>query len=193
MGRTLIGGVGYPDLRDFSVGPVLAERLAREPWPDGVVVENLSYGPVAVVHRLNAAEPAFERLLVVGSVRRGRRPGAMAAYRWDGHLPEEKEIQSRVGEAVTGVIGLENLLVVTAALGAAPSWVLVVEIEPLTEELGHEFTPAVAAAAERAAALLRELALSPEAAGRVPEAPLGGFTAANGSGAPTPAPGGAGP
>lgn len=193
MPRTLIAGVGYSDLRDFSVGPVLAQRLAREPWPEGVVVENLSYGPVAVVHRLNAADPAFERLLVVGSVRRGRRPGALTAYRWDGHLPEEKEIQSRVGEAVTGVIGLDNLLIVTAALGAAPPSVLVLEIEPRAEELGYEFTPAVAAAAERAAALLRELALSPEAAGRVPEAPLGGFTAANGSGAPTPAPGGAGP
>lgn len=181
MDRTLIGGVGYSDLRDFSVGPVLAERLAGEAWPEEVVVEDLSYGPVAVVHRLNAADPAFERMLVFGSVRRGRPPGTLTAYRWDGSLPDVDEIQSRVGEAVTGVIGLENLLVVTKALEAMPPAVCVLEIEPEVEELGHDFTPGVADAVDRAAELVREITLSPGAAGRVPEAPMGGFTAGNGS------------
>ena len=40
--RVLIGGVGYTNLSDMSVGPVLVERLRRSAWPDGVDIEDLS-------------------------------------------------------------------------------------------------------------------------------------------------------
>lgn len=173
--RTLIAGVGYHDLRDFSVGPVLAERFREESWPEGVVVEDLSYNPVAVVHRFQEAEPPFTRWIVVGAVRRGRRPGTVSAYRWDAALPSEDEVQARVAEAVTGVVGLDNLLVVTAALEAAPTETLVVEVEPEVEEVGHRFTPAVEDGAERAARTVRELVRDGGGGAHLPEAPLGGF------------------
>lgn len=177
---TLVAGVGYHDLRDFSVGPWLAQTLREMEWPEGVVVENLSYNPVAVVHRLQEQEPSFRRWMVGGAVQRGRSPGTVTAYRWDRRLPDEDEIQARVAEAVTGVVGLDNLLVVTAAFEAAPEAVVVVEVEPGVEELGHEFTAEVREGAEQACRILRQLALGRADPARLPRGPLGGAASGNG-------------
>lgn len=179
--RTLVSGVGYHDLRDFSVGPWVARTLGEEEWPVGVVVENLSYNPVAVVHRFQEEDPPFERWIVAGAARRGRQPGSLVAYRWDLRLPDDEEIQARVAEAVTGVVDLDNLLVVTAAFEAAPATVVVVEVEPDVEELGHEFTPAVRVGAEEAARTVRRVAVGETDPASLPRTPLGGFGSGNGS------------
>jgi hydrogenase maturation protease len=157
-GRTLVGGVGYAFLRDGSLGPLVAAELAAEAWPDGVSVEDLSYGPVAVGQRLSEARPPFDRLVLVGAVRRGRAPGTVTVYRWDRRLPDEPEIQARVGEAVMGVISLDNLLVVAGFFEALPPAVLVVEVEPEDEGWGDGLSPAVAAARPEVCALVRGLA-----------------------------------
>lgn len=180
---TLVGGVGYHDLRDFSVGPLLVERLRAESWPDGVVVEDLSYDPVKVVHRLAGQDPPFRRLVVVSSVRRGRRAGTVTAYRWDRSLPNPAEIQDRVSEAVTGVIGLDNLLIVLRAFGEAPPEVYVVEIEPAVEAMGEALSPPVAEAAAEAARLARRLALHVGSEPAVPTSALGAGGTTNGHGA----------
>jgi len=180
--RTLVAGVGHHDLCDCSIGPHLAQRLQAEPWPEGIVVEDLSYGPIHVVHRLNEEQPPFRRWVVVGAVRRGRAAGSVAAYRWDRQLPDVEEIQARVGEAVTGVVGLDNLLIVTTALGAAPPAIFVVEVEPELETMGDELSQPVRRALPRAAALVREAALDARAGDALPEAPLGGFAITSESG-----------
>lgn len=169
--RVLVGGVGYSFLRDFSVGPVLSGELMDESWPPGVVVEDLHYGPVAVAQRLMEEEPSFDRVVVFGAVRRGRPAGTVHAYRWDGGLPDEEELQARVSEAVTGVVGLDNLVLVTAALGTLPAEVAVVEVEPEVEEAGEAFSPAVAASLDRIRARVREAAGAGFA--RLPVEPLG--------------------
>lgn len=179
--RTVIGGVGYSDLRDFSVGPVAVERLAGRTWPVGVVVENQSQYPVDVVHRFDTADPPFDRWILVGAVRRGRSPGAVSAYRWDGSLPAAGEIQERVAEAVTGVISLENLVVVVGALGHPPEEVFVIEVEPEVEAMGWELSPAVEAALDEVVERTRELALAPIGEAPAPPAPLGGITTASGA------------
>ena len=46
VAKMLIASVGYRNLRDLSVGPVLMDRLGQVAWPYGVEVEDLSYGPV---------------------------------------------------------------------------------------------------------------------------------------------------
>lgn len=182
MTPTLIGGIGYADLRDHSVGPLLAERFGRDDWPDGTVVEDLSFNPVAVTQRLQAADPPFRRLVLVGAVRRGRRPGSVTAYRWDAALPGAEEVQARVAEAVTGVISLDNLLIVAAALGGLPEETIVVEVEPRIEAMGSVLSPAVREGAERAADLVRAIATDDRTAARVRRAALGGTGAENGGG-----------
>jgi hydrogenase maturation protease len=139
--RVLVGGVGYRFLRDGSVGPYMADRLAAQ--ADGEIeVEDLSYHPVGLSQNLQEREP-YDRLVLVGAVRRGRAPGTVEAYRWSGELPSRDEIQERVSEAVTGVISLDNLLIVCGALGGLPSDVRVVEVEPADDGWGEGFSPEV--------------------------------------------------
>ncbi|MDQ3091454.1 MAG: hypothetical protein M3R46_07320, partial [Actinomycetota bacterium] len=87
--------------------------------------------------------PAYDRIVLVGAIKRGREPGTVTAYRWDHALPSVKEIQDRVSEAVTGVISLDNLLIVTEAFKAFPDDVRVVEIEPADEGWGEGFSPVI--------------------------------------------------
>ena len=130
--------MGYRHLRDMSVGPWLADELARADG-GGVEVEDVSYHPVGFSQNLQAREP-YDRVVLVGSHVRGREPGTIDAYRWDGELPSPDEIQARVSEAVTGVISLENTLIVCAALGGLPDDVRVVEVEPEDQGWGEGFS-----------------------------------------------------
>ncbi len=172
MGRTLVGGVGHYHLCDFSVGPALSERLAAEAWPDDVVVEDLSYGPVVVWHRLTDEQPPFERWVLFGATRRDRAPGTITAYRWDGVLPGTEEIQARVAEAVGGTVDLDSLVIIAAALGGAPSQTCVIEIEPLIEEVGERMSAPVERACEQTRALVRSIVAGTSPP--LPNAPLGG-------------------
>jgi hydrogenase maturation protease len=137
----LIGGIGYRNLRDGSVGLHVVERLADRA-ADGIEVEDVSYHPVGLSQNLQE-RPDYDRLVFVGAVGRGRSPGTITAYRWDGILPDERETQIRVSEAVTGVISLDNTLVVCGALGGLPDDVRVVEVEPASEDWGEELSPEI--------------------------------------------------
>ena len=141
--RVLVGGVGYRFLRDGSLGPWLTDRLAERAG-NGIEVEDVSYHPVGLSQNLQERRP-YDRLVLVAAVRRGRPPGTVAAYRWDGELPERDAIQERVAEAVTGVISLDNLLIVCGALGGFPDDVRVVEVEPADEGWGEGFSPEIEA------------------------------------------------
>jgi len=139
--RVLVGGVGYRNLRDGSLGPYVADTLVDRTW-NGIEVEDLSYGPVAISHNLRA-RPGYDRVVLVGAVARGDPPGTLRSYRWNGALPAPERVQERVAEAVTGVISLDNVLVVCGALGGLPDDVRVVEIEPADESWGEGFSPHV--------------------------------------------------
>jgi hydrogenase maturation protease len=141
--RVLIGGVGYRYLRDHALGPHMADTLAARAGA-GVEVEDLGYHPVGFTQNLEDRAP-YDRIVFVGAVARGRPPGTVETYRWDHALPSPEEIQARVSEAVTGVISLENLLIVSEAFGALPEDVRVVEAEPADETWGEGFSPEIEA------------------------------------------------
>ncbi len=141
--RVLVGGVGYRFLRDGAVGVYMADRLAVAAT-NGVEVEDLGYHPIGFTQNLQD-RPPYDRVVLVGAVKRGREPGTVTAYRWDHALPSTNEIQDRVSEAATGVISLDNLLIVTEAFGAFPDDVRVVEIEPADEGWGDGFSPVIEA------------------------------------------------
>lgn len=139
--RALIGGIGYRYLRDGAIGPWVSDQLA-ERATDKVEVEDIGYHPVGFSQNLQDREP-YDRVVLVGSYGRGREPGTVHSYRWDQVLPDNREIQDRVSEAVTGVISLDNLLIVVGALGGFPDDVHVVEIEPVDEGWGEGFSPEI--------------------------------------------------
>lgn len=159
--RVFIAGIGYTYLRDFSVGPVLVPELQQLPWPPGVEIDDLGPGgPIAAVHRFREAPP-YERVIFFGSVSRGRPPGGVYCYRWDGRLPAADEIQRCVTEAVTGIISLDNMLIIGGYFAVWPPTVIVVEVEPVEEEWGAEFSPLVRAAIPTLIATLQRVALGP--------------------------------
>jgi hypothetical protein len=124
-------------------------------------------------------EKKFQRAVVVAAVERdGRAPGTVAAYRWDGVLPPDEEIQRAVTEAVTGVIALDNTLVVARHFGALPDEVVVVEVEPAVHEFGDAFSEVVGRQIDGVCELVRVLATRADAVEQLPRAPLGGASPA---------------
>ena len=175
MTRVLIGGIGYRNLRDHSFGVVLVDSLATHQLPPGVCVEDISYNPIAVVQRLqdDPAERRFDLAVIIGALQRpGRTPGTLSVYRWDHVLPSAERIHEAVTEAVTGIIALDNTLIVARHFDALPPIVVVVELEPDAHEFGDSLTAAVADALVRARSVVTRLALEPATAQQVPAGSL---------------------
>jgi hydrogenase maturation protease len=141
--RVLVGGVGYRFLRDNALGVHLTDTLASRA-SNGIEVEDLGYHPIGF-HQNLVERPDYDRVVIVGAIKRGREPGTVKAYRWDHVLPSPSEIQDRVSEAATGVISLDNLLIVTEQFGGFPDDVWVVEVEPADEGWGEGFSPTIEA------------------------------------------------
>ena len=178
-GRVLVGGIGYRNLRDYSLGVVVTDALEGCLFPEEVAVEDISYNPIAVMQRLEEepVERRFGRAVVVGAVPRGRAAGQVTCYRWDGVLPDAELIQRAVTEGVTGIIALDNTLVVLGHFGILPAEVAVVEVEPHLHEFGDEMSAAVAGVLPRVCELVTRLATDVTVAAGLPLAPLGGVCA----------------
>lgn len=176
--RTVVGGVGYRNLRDHSLGIMMSDELESQAQPPELLVEDLSYGPVAVGQWLldEAREAPITRAIFISAVARedGRPPGTVCAYRWDRVLPSQEEIQRSVADAVTGVILLDNTLVVTAWMGALPEETIVVEVEPLEHAFGDTMSAPVAAAYHDVKGFVMKLATDVASGQTLPIMPLGG-------------------
>jgi Ni,Fe-hydrogenase maturation factor len=75
---------------------------------------------------------------------------------------------------VTGVIALDNTLVVTRHFGGLPEDVVVIEVEPGVQEFGDEFSEPVAKVVDQVCELAVTMATDAGAVARLPRAPLGG-------------------
>lgn len=151
--RVLVGAVGHPWLRDLDVGSELVRRLEALSWPEGVSVEDLSVSAIRVHHRLT--EESFDKVVLVGAVRRGRPPGEVVRYR-PSHRPDPGDVQARIGESVGGVIDLDHILAVGLYYGSFPDDTVVIEVEPAEEGFGTGFSPQVEAAVPEIVAMVRQ-------------------------------------
>src|SRR6266704_5556997 len=143
--RTIIAGVGYISLSDSSVGPIAVEALKNEPWPEHVKVDDLSYGPISVVHNFVEASPRYERMILITAADFGAKPPALRWHRWPAILPNPEEVQARVVEAATGVIDWKNLLVILQQFEVLPGEVYVLAVQPVKTDFGMYLSPGVAA------------------------------------------------
>ncbi|MEP6912036.1 MAG: hypothetical protein ABI923_04740, partial [bacterium] len=144
---------------DMSFGRVLLSTLSEMDWPADVRVEDLNFGPIMIYQWLEESPVKFDRVVFVGAAKRDRQPGTLEVYRWHGQLPTDVEIQARIEEAITGVIDLDNLLIVCKHFGVLPDDVRIVEVEPQSEEWGPGFSPVVAARVDEALKAVKEQAL----------------------------------
>lgn len=163
--RTLIGAIGYRNLRDHSAAFEVLERLSREDLGTNVLLEDVSYNPIALVQWLDEqpSDARFDRMILVSGVQRpGRDPGAVIRYQWSRVLPSDELIQQAITEAVTGIISLDNTIVIAGYFGALPPSVTIVEIEPAQHEFGSELSPSVKRAVDSVTILIRDLTLQRE-------------------------------
>lgn len=137
----LVAGVGYSHLTDLSFGPHLVERLQAMEWPDDVQIEDLSYGPITVVQWFQDDPGRFDRAIFAGAMQRGRPPAMVTRYEWDNTPWSPDEVHERVTEAVTGVVSVENTLIVAGYFGLLPARTSVIEFEPVDVEWGLELGP----------------------------------------------------
>lgn len=147
-GPVLVGGIGLPWLRDLDFGTQFVRRAEALPWPDGVLVEDLSYAAHRVLHRLQELEPA--RVLLVGAMPRGTDPaGAVRCYQLDLTPPEDAEVHDRLTEAIGGIIDLDHTLAVVRYWHGFPPDTTVIEVEPEDRSFGLGFSAPVEAAVPR--------------------------------------------
>lgn len=156
----LVSGIGYSNLSDMSFGRVLLSELERMQWPPDVRVEDLNFGPIMIYQWLEEFPDKFDKAIFVHAAKRGRPPGTLTSYPWRQELPSAAEIQSRIEEAVTGVISLDNLIIICKHFGVLPPDIRIVEIEPENESWGEEFSPVVAARVPEALELVRKEAMN---------------------------------
>ena len=149
----LVGGVSELFQRDLDLGRLAVERLRGEDLGPGAVVEELHYGAVAVVQRLEDLHPGL--LVLVSAVARGRSPGTVQRRRLDPPASSVAEVQAAVGDAVTGYVHPDLIVEVAAALGALPARTVGVEVEPAVVGPGEGLSPSAAAGLEAALALVR--------------------------------------
>ena len=171
----LIAGVGYTYLHDWSVGPKVAALMQGRDFPPGVVIDDWSFGPLDAVYRLRDEQPPFDRVVFFGSQDRGKPPGTVTRHVWSrDELPDTDGIQSAIGEAISGVISLDNLVFVCGALDALPPDVVLLEVEPTEDQsFGDGYSPEV----EKAIPLLvryieEEAGLAESASPTAPQEPL---------------------
>ena len=177
VARVVIGGVGYRNLRDHSLGIVMSDELEPLAQPPSLMVEDLCYGPVAVAQWFldEARSYPFTRAIFITAIEREHRPpGTITAYRWDHALPADELIQRCVVDAVTGVILLDNTLVVIEWMKALPDETIVIEVEPLEHAFGDEMSPAVADAYSEVRRMALQFATDDHACRALPVHSLGG-------------------
>ena len=151
----LVAGVGYPLLGDMALGTVVAYEVAGWDLP-GVAVADCSHTPVAAYQTIT--ETDYEAVLVVGAekpdgeINDGRpaeHPGRIHEYGPDAVDVPEDRIADLVGQTAMGLNTLENVVIVTKALGAFPDRTRVIGVEPAYDSWGmtvEEFTDPVEAA-----------------------------------------------
>lgn len=155
----LIGTVGYHLLRNHSVGPMLLPQLQSISWNANVTVEEMNWGPIAIVQYFQTLKSVFDRVIFLVALERPERNiGDITVYQWLGHLPSEKQIQACVGDAATGVISVENLLVIGEHFEIWPEEVFLVDVEPGEEQAGEHLTAEVDAKIPEILRILEDLA-----------------------------------
>jgi hypothetical protein len=128
--RLIVGIVGYYGfVRGYPLGPELMERLQALPWPRDAEIREMNWGPVAIVQDFQAAAERPERVVLVGALDRGLAQGSVSCRRWAGGALDPAAVQRRMFEAVTGVISLDNLLVIGAQFGIWPEATFTVELQ----------------------------------------------------------------
>ena len=138
INKILIGIVGYsPVLDSYPLGPNLMNNLKERDWANiNVDVQNMTWSPIHITQRLQENKLEFDRVVLVGSKTISTNPGRVESYKWKSKKVEEIKIQERIFEGVTGVVSLENTLVIGDYFKIWPKEVFTGEVDLPGEVFG---------------------------------------------------------
>ena len=134
----LVGGVAELFQGDLDLGRLAVMRLAAEDLGEDVVVEELSYGGVAVAQHLEDLRP--DVLVLVAAHARGRIPGTVERREVGEPELTPAELQLAVGDAVTGYVTIDLLIEVAQAFGVLPARTVCFEVEPASVQPSEQLT-----------------------------------------------------
>jgi hypothetical protein len=142
--KTLVGTIGYHNLSNHSIAPMLIEQIRALEWAANVEIEEMNWGPIAIVQWFESLKVPFERVVLFTATERpGRNIADMTIFRWGGGLPGDRMVQACVGDAATGVISPVSLLIIGEYFKIWPEEVYIADVEPGPERPGPELTPEV--------------------------------------------------
>ena len=138
INKFLIGIVGYsPVLDSYPLGPNLMNNLKERDWANiNVDIQNMTWSPIHITQRLQENKLEFDRVVLVGSKTISTNPGRVESYKWKSKKVDEIKIQERIFEGVTGVVSLENTLVIGDYFKIWPKEVFTVEVDLPGEVFG---------------------------------------------------------
>lgn len=155
--RTLVAGVGHRFWRDYSAGPEWCDRLAELTWPPHVVVEDYSFGALAMAQRLE--DEPYDQAVFICCEERDREPASVHQYRYtyDPDALSLARVQDHLFEAVAGVVAIDLLLVAAGHFQVLPDETWVIEVEPANTAWGEGISPDVEACFPDVLARVRNL------------------------------------
>ena len=136
----MVGIVGYSAVvESYPLGPKLLEELEEIFGDDpNVLIENFTWSPVHIVQRLQGGEMTRpDRIVLVGLAAGSIKPGTVAVHRWIGGTQPEVKVQERIYEAVTGIVDLENTLMIGSYFKVWPNECLTVEADLAPDTFGR--------------------------------------------------------
>jgi hydrogenase maturation protease len=147
--RVLVAGVGNIFLGDDAFGVEVAQRLRREPIPDGVRVEDFGIRGLHLAYEM--LDGGYNLTVLVDASPRGGAPGTLYVIE-----PEFSSTNSPVA-ADAHAMNPDAVFASLRALGGAPGRVLVVGCEPASVEEGMGLSAEVSAAVDAGVKLVLEL------------------------------------
>lgn len=136
----MVGIVGYSAVvESYPLGPKLLEELEEIFGDDpNVLLENFTWSPVHIVQRLQGGEMTRpDRIVLVGLAAGSIKPGTVTVHRWIGGTQPEVKVQERIYEAVTGIVDLENTLMIGSYFKVWPDECLTVEADLAPDTFGR--------------------------------------------------------
>ncbi len=137
--NVLLGIVGHsPVLDDYPLGPQLMKNLEGRDWDEiNIKIENMTWSPIHVTQRLQDEKLKFDRAVLVGISSECNLPGKVLSYKWEGGIIPEVKIQERIYEGVTGVVSLENTLIIGDYFKIWPDEIFTVEVDMYPDTFGE--------------------------------------------------------
>jgi hydrogenase maturation protease len=151
--KVLVAGIGNIFLGDDGWGVEVANRLAREPMPEGVKVADFGIRGVHLAYELL---DGYDALVLVDAMPMGEEPGTVALL--EPQLPPAPEPGDDPAPVVDAHSMSPGVVMATlAGLGGRVGRFLVVGCEPANVDEGIGLSPPVAGAVDAAVELCREV------------------------------------